>query len=262
MLEHGNQLQLNVNMIKIDRRGDRLLSRRRFLSTVLGGAATAYAAPSLLDCFRRETSLIAEAAELSREAVTVDLHCHPNLGGSRNLAEFDSDVPDNMRAGGLDAGVFAVRGDHGTIRRNSSGRYVEYRKADPGELFQGSQDQLDKVLKAIKAEKIGLAQSPVDILEAKKKGLPCAILAIEGSDPLEGDLSRVKFFYDIGVRVLQLMHYRINEIGDIQTEDPRHKGLTAFGLDVVKEMNKLGMVIDVAHASSETLSGILAASQH
>ena len=102
----------------------------------------------------------------------------------------------------------------------------------------------------------------MDILEAKKKGLPCAILAIEGSDPLEGDLSRVKFFYDIGVRVLQLMHYRINEIGDIQTEDPRHKGLTAFGLDVVKEMNKLGMVIDVAHASSDTLSGILAASQH
>jgi membrane dipeptidase len=262
MLEHGNQLQLNVNMIKIDRRGDRLLSRRRFLSTVLGGAATAYAAPSLLDCFRRETSLIAEAAELSREAVTVDLHCHPNLGGSRKLAEFDSDVPDNMRAGGLDAGVFAVRGDHGTIRRNSSGRYAEYRKADPGELFQGSQDQLDKVLKAIKAEKIGLAQSPVDILEAKKKGLPCAILAIEGSDPLEGDLSRVKFFYDIGVRVLQLMHYRINEIGDIQTEDPRHKGLTAFGLDVVKEMNKLGMVIDVAHASSDTLSAVLAASRH
>jgi len=74
-----------------------------------------------------------------------------------------------MRAGGLDAGVFAVRGDHGTIRRNSSGRYAEYRKADPGELFQGSQDQLDKVLKAIKAEKIGLAQSPVGILEARKK---------------------------------------------------------------------------------------------
>ena len=83
-----------------------------------------------------------------------------------------------MRAGGLDAGVFAVRGDHGTIRRNSSGRYAEYRKADPGELFQGSQDQLDKVLKAVKAGSIGLAKSPVDILEAKKKGLPCASLPL------------------------------------------------------------------------------------
>jgi membrane dipeptidase len=248
--------------VRSDHRSDRLLSRRRFLSTLLAGAATAYAAPSLLDCFRGEASLIAEAAELSREAITVDLHCHPNLGGSRKLADFDSAVPDNMRAGGLDAGVFAVRGDHGTIRRNSSGRYAEYRKAEPGELFQGSQDQLDKVLKAVKAGSIGLVQSPADIVEKKNKGLPCAVLAIEGSDPLEGDLSRVKFFYDIGVRVLQLMHYRINEIGDIQTEDPRHKGLTAFGRDVVKEMNKLGMVIDVAHASSDTLSGVLAASQH
>jgi membrane dipeptidase len=58
------------------------------------------------------------------------------------------------------------------------------------------------------------------------------------------------------------MHYRINEIGDIQTEDPRHKGLTPFGRDVVTEMNKLGMVIDVAHASSETLSDILAESRY
>ena len=164
-LEHGNQLQTNAHMITIEG----WLNRRRFLSTLLAGTATACAAPSLLDCFRREMTLFAEAAELSREAITVDLHCHPNLGGSRKLAEFDSDVPDNMRAGGLDAGVFAVRGDHGTIRRNSSGRYAEYRKADPGELFQGSQDQLDKVLKAAKAGSIGLAQSPVGYSRSEEK---------------------------------------------------------------------------------------------
>ena len=166
-----------------------------------------------------------------------------------------------MRAGGLDVGVFAIQGDLGTIRRESSGRYTEYRKANPGELFRRSQQQLDKILDG-KAGKITLARSPEDILEAKKKGSACAVLAIEGSDPLEGDLSRVKFFYDRGIRVLQLMHYRINEIGDIQTEDPRHKGLTPFGRDVVTEMNKLGMVIDVAHASSETLNSILAESRH
>lgn len=130
------------------------------------------------------------------------------------------------RAGGLDAGVFAVRGDHGTLRRSPTGHYTESRKPATGELFQGSQDQLDKVLKASQAGKIALATSPADIVEAKKNRRPCAVLAIEGSDPLEGDLSRVKFFYDLGVRVLQLMHYRINEVGDIMTEAPRHKGLT------------------------------------
>ena len=240
----------------------RPLTRRRFLSTLLSGLASAYSAPLALDYLCSEKRPLAEAAQVSQDLVTVDLHCHPNLVGGGKLPEFDPEVPDNMRAGGLDVGVFAVRGDLGTIRRDSSGLYTEYRKANPGELFRRTQDQLDKIVKAGRAGQIALAHSPEDILEAKKKGSPCAVLAIEGSDPLEGDLSRVKFFYDRGVRVLQLMHYRINEIGDIQTEDPRHKGLTPFGRDVVKEMNKLGIVIDVAHASSETLSGILAESRH
>ena len=238
------------------------LSRRAFLRGLLSTFAGVQMEHLMFRSLLGDQTLLAEAAELSRAAITVDLHCHPNLSGSKTFAEFDSDIPDHMRSGGLDAGVFAVRGDHGTIRRSPTGHYTEYRKPAPGELFQGSQDQLDKILHASKAGKIGLARSPADILEAKKKEMPCAVLAIEGSDPLEGDLSRVKFFYDLGVRVLQLMHYRFNEIGDIMTEDPRHRGLTAFGREMVTEMNKLGMVIDVAHASPDTLGGVLAASQH
>ncbi len=240
---------------------EKALSRRAFLRGLLATLATAQLDP-LFRSILQDRTLMAEAAELSGDAITVDLHCHPNLSSGRRLAEFDSDVPDNMRAGGLDAGVFAVRGDHGTLRRSPTGHYTESRKPTIGELFQSSQDQLDKLLKASKAGKIGLATSPTDIVEAKKHRQPCAVLAIEGSDPLEGDLSRVKFFYDLGVRVLQLMHYRINEVGDIMTEAPRHKGLTTFGQDVVKEMNKLGMIIDVAHASPDTVSGVLVASQH
>jgi membrane dipeptidase len=57
------------------------------------------------------------------------------------------------------------------------------------------------------------------------------------------------------------MHYRINEIGDIQTAPPQHNGLTAFGHEVVREMNKLGMVIDTAHSSPDTLAGVLAESR-
>ena len=86
-------------------------------------------------------------------------------------------------------------------------------------MLRRSTEQLDKILEAVKEGRLALARSPAEIVEAKKNGTPCAVLAIEGSDPLEGDLARVKFFYDRGVRVLQLMHYRINEIGDIQTED-------------------------------------------
>ncbi len=237
-------------------------SRRAFLRALLGTFAGAQLDP-LVRSILHDGTLLAEAAELSGDAITVDLHCHPNLSrGGRRLPEFDADVPDNMLTGGLDAGVFAVRGDHGTLRRSPTGHYTESRKPVTGELFQGSRDQLDKVLKASQAGNIALATSPTDIMEAKKNRRPSAVLAIEGSDPLEGDLSRARFFYDLGVRVLQLMHYRINEVGDIMTEAPRHKGLTPFGHDVVKEMNKLGMLIDLAHASSATISGVLAASQH
>jgi hypothetical protein len=55
---------------------------------------------------------LAEAAELSREVVTVDLHCHPNNLGGPHCPELDPDVPGNMKAGGLDAGLFAARGDY------------------------------------------------------------------------------------------------------------------------------------------------------
>jgi membrane dipeptidase len=234
-------------------------SRRQFLCRLFPAIASATAAPSLLRYLLTQQTLLAEAAELSRRAVTVDLHCHAT---KRSGLDLDSDVPENMKAGRLDAGVFAVRGDYPIIATDHSGRYYELRQPRAGELFQKSQEQVDKIMAMIKTGKLALAHSPAEVLEFKKKDVPCAILSIEGSDPLEDDLSRVKFFYDLGLRVLQLVHYRINEIGDIQTEEPRYKGLTPFGRDVVKEMNKLGMVIDTAHCSSDTLAVVLAESRY
>ena len=149
-------------------------SRRALLRTLLAIFAGAELDP-LFRSIPHDRTLMAEAAELSDDAITVDLHCDPNLSSGRRLAEFDIDVPDNMRAGGLDAGVFAVRGDHGTLRRSPTGHYNESRKPATGELFQGSQDQLDKVLKASQAGKIGLATSPTDIVQAKKNRQPCIV---------------------------------------------------------------------------------------
>jgi len=98
-------------------------SRRVFLRAILATFAGAQLDP-LIRSILHDKTLIAEAAELSGAAITVDLHCHPNLSSGRSLAEFDSEIPDNMRAGGLDAGVFAVRGDHGTLRRSPTGHYT------------------------------------------------------------------------------------------------------------------------------------------
>ena len=78
-------------------------SRRVFLRAILATFAGAQLDP-LVRSIVHDKTLIAEAAELSGAAIIVDLHCHPNLSSGRSLAEFDSEIPDNMRAGGLDAG--------------------------------------------------------------------------------------------------------------------------------------------------------------
>jgi len=236
------------------------ISRRRFLRRLAIGVAGMSIESRILHSVFNDKNVLAEAAEVLKETITVDLHCHPNaLRGA--FPRLDPAVPANMKTGGVDVGLFAVRGDYPVIRRDAAGRRYESREPRTGELLQRSTAQLDELLEAIKEGKLALARSPGEIVEAKKSGAPCAVLAIEGSDPLEGEISRVKLFYERGVRVLQLVHYRINEIGDIQTTDPRHNGLTSFGREVVREMNKLGMVIDTAHCSPDTLAGVLVESR-
>lgn len=242
------------------RGGAKGISRRYFLCALAATAAGLQIEPPWLHSLFGDKTLLAEAAELVREAVTVDLHCHPNALAGGHFPKLDPNVAQNMKDGALDAGLFAARGDYPLIRRDPAGRRYEARKPKSGELLRRTSEQLDYLLDAVKKGELAMARSPADIVGAKKSGTPCAVLAIEGSDALEGELANIKMFYDRGVRVLQLLHYRINEIGDIQTEAPRHHGLTGFGREVVREMNKLGMVIDTAHCSADTLAGVLVAS--
>jgi membrane dipeptidase len=99
-------------------------------------------------------------------------------------------------------------------------------------------------------------KTATDLDAAATEGRRAAIVATEGGDFLEGRLERVQEAYDRGIRSIQLVHYRVNELGDIQTAPPVHGGLTSFGKDVVREMNRLGMLVDLAHA---TEAGVRAA---
>lgn len=93
--------------------------------------------------------------------------------------------------------------------------------------------------------------APEDVDRARRLRRPGALRAAEGADFLEGRLDRVQEAFDRGIRSIQFVHYHINEAADIQTEDPRHNGLSAFGTDLVREMNRLGMIVDVAHATEK-----------
>jgi membrane dipeptidase len=86
---------------------------------------------------------------------------------------------------------------------------------------------------------------------------PAAVIAAEGGDFLEGSLPRLEAARKAGLVHLQLVHYRVSEIGDISTEAPRYNGLSAFGREVVAACNRLGILIDVAHGNSALIAQTL-----
>jgi membrane dipeptidase len=96
-----------------------------------------------------------------------------------------------------------------------------------------------------------------DIVAAHDEGTGSAFVSCEGADFLDGQLKGLGDAFDVGARMVTLVHYRVNELGDIQTETPRHGGLTSFGREVVGEMNRLGMIVDLAHATFDTTIGAL-----
>jgi len=102
--------------------------------------------------------------------------------------------------------------------------------------------------------------SAADLDLAARAGRTAVLLGCEGGDFLEGDLRRLEEARAVGLTVLTLVHYRVSEIGDVQTEAPVHDGLSRFGRDVVAECNRLGIVIDCAHASFATTMAVLEAS--
>jgi len=118
-----------------------------------------------------------------------------------------------------------------------------------------TRNQLARVQKLIGAGQLSVVKKSADLMTGETT-TPIAVLAVEGGDCLQGDVGQLNTFYDMGVRSICLMHYTINEIGDIATEKPKHNGLTHFGKRVVEKMQELGMVVDVTHAHFLTLKDI------
>jgi membrane dipeptidase len=175
----------------------------------------------------------------------VDAHAHPNqffTGRPRSVDESAS--LDSMREAGLLGACFAAVGDLESIMR---GRSVPE--------LAGTRAQLARVQAWAESGRIAMVRRGPDFTSGKRS-IPAAVVAIEGGDCLEGDLANLDVFYRSGVRLITLMHYTPNDIGDIMTGTARHGGLTPFGRQVVARMQGLGLVVDAAHAHSLTLKDI------
>ncbi len=105
----------------------------------------------------------------------------------------------------------------------------------------------------------GVAVSPEEAYRLKKAGRIAAFIGIENGYPIGKDISRIKVFYDKGARYMTLSHTRNNDICDSSTDPrgPEHNGLSSFGEDVVREMNQIGLIIDVSHISDKAFYDVL-----
>lgn len=224
--------------------------RRRFVATgaVLGLAACTGLQPAVVP-----------VATPSRTTPTIDLHSHaghviPSRFGGRPL----TDVKEQMRAGGMDVICLAVVADTPVTR--VEGRVIRaWRDPEPGELYAWSLEAQARVRELVERDRLGVVVDRASLLASIDR--PSVIVASEGADFLEGRIERVDACYEtFDLRHLQLTHYRVNELGDIQTAPPVHGGLTAFGRAVVRRCNARGIVVDVAHAPLATVRGVIEAS--
>ncbi len=184
----------------------------------------------------------------------IDAHAHPDRY-IRDPRQIDNtSTVKAIKKLGMVASCFAAVGDSIFL---SQGR-------QPGSESGSTKNQLEHWIKGpIRRDDLHLVLKASDIPNTvDEKTPPGAILAIEGGDPLEGKPDRVDEFYHLGVRIITLVHYRNNELGDIMrafgnlNPGPNHNGLTEAGRRIVERMEQLGMVVDVAHAHTTTLKQV------
>ncbi len=179
-----------------------------------------------------------------------DMHSHAGVG--RRI--------DNMRALMSDNGMLIIARCIATDRpvtQNVKGRISVSRAAQPGELAANFEMRLARLHETIQREGLTEIVSSATLERVVAARLPAAVIAAEGGDFLEGNLQAVATARNNGLVHLQLVHFRLSEIGDISTEAPQYNGLSAFGRTVVQECNRLGILVDVAHGTSALIEQTL-----
>jgi membrane dipeptidase len=108
---------------------------------------------------------------------------------------------------------------------------------------------------------LAMAYTAADVMRAHKAGRIASLIGVEGGHQINDSLDVLRAYYDLGARYMTLTHSANTAWADSATDNPAHHGLTPFGREVVREMNRLGMLIDLSHVSEETMRAALAVSE-
>ncbi|HYC45964.1 MAG TPA: membrane dipeptidase [Burkholderiales bacterium] len=218
------------------------MSRRAFLRTCAAAGLYAALSPYL-------------ARAQARPLVYADMHSHIGLLGGR------ADVREAMVANGMLVVSRKIVTDGPVIKRFPGKGVQQVREPAPGELAS----RFGRVLAQMKAEHA--SANLIEIVDAAtlKRVVggsePAVVLASEGADFIDGDLKRLEAARQQGLVHLQLVHYRVSDIGDHSTDRPVHNGLTALGKETVAMCDRLGILVDVAHCTPDGIAHALEASR-
>jgi membrane dipeptidase len=133
----------------------------------------------------------------------------------------------------------------------------------PGHFARTQLEQIDIALRMIERypDTFVLARSAADVRAAHKQGRIASLLGIEGGHAIENSLAALRTYYDLGVRYMTLTHNVHTDWADSAAFTPTHGGLTPFGEQVVHEMNRIGMLVDLSHVATETMDDALRVSR-
>lgn len=198
----------------------------------------------------------AKAEEISKKYIIADTHVdvpyrllekYDDVSESTEGGDFD--YPRAVK-GGLDAPFMSIYTPADLEEKGGS-------KAQAEQLI----DMVEKMA-ADSPEKFAIALSPGDLLRNFRQGVMSLPMGMENGSPLEGDLANVEHFFKRGIRYITLAHSLSNHLSDSSYDEARpNDGLSDFGRAVVKEMNRLGMMVDVSHLSDKAFYDVLEVSE-
>ena len=215
------------------------------------GAAIAAVPIFLLAQSVSDVQVSARAKRFHDRAIVVDTHDDTpqrllfdktfNIG-TRNK-DGHVDIP-RMREGGLDALFFSI--------------WVPSQITGPPAVKRAL-DLIDGVREAVRTHPndLMLGNTAADVRRAAAEHKIAALMGMEGGHIIDDDLAVLRVYATLGVRYLTLTHFLNNNWADSSTDKPAHNGLTAFGKDVVRELNRLGVIVDVSHVSDKTFYDVL-----
>jgi membrane dipeptidase len=188
----------------------------------------------------------ARVSRLLRRAVAIDLHDdttqmvldeHYNLAEPHNYGQVD--IP-RMRTGHVWGIFFSIWTD--------SERYT------PTEAIRRTLQQIDAIHRETARHPADLAPATTagEVLDARKRGRIAVLMGIEGGHAIDSDLAVLRMYFQLGVRYLTLTHTTATPWAGSSGKPADHDGLTPFGREVVREMNRLGMMVDISHVSDKT----------